>query len=47
MCVAVRIGMKLPFDFNGDFLGSGLPTDDLAQERGERTSGSADEKTSF
>lgn len=39
--------MKLPFDFKGDFLDPGLPTDDLAQERGERPSGSADEKTSF
>lgn len=39
--------MKLPFDFNGDFLGPGVPTDDLAQERGERTSDYADEKTSF
>lgn len=35
MCVAVRIGMKLPFDFNGDFLGPGLPTEDLPQERRE------------
>lgn len=39
--------MKLPFDFNDDSLDPGLPTDDLAQERGERTSGFADKKTSF
>lgn len=45
LCFAVRTGMKLPFDFNGDFLGPGLLTDDLAQGREERTSGSADEKT--